>query len=159
MSEGAWPCDQISQQWWYRYSACKVVHSTDFYVWEGPFQWNTLCGNPVTQAEPFPLNFSVLPFNKNALDYAVKDLLSGITLPTSLLVLPSNEEQLKNTAQQPNTSFYACASLGIDCWATAMGRIGELPPPETAIPHLWIRHFIKDSLILQFEYTYKDRRD
>ena len=73
-----------------------------------------LYGNHVTQPELFPLNFSVLASNKNLLDYAVKHLLPNITLPTSLLVFPSDEEQLKNTAQQLNTS-HACASLGIDC--------------------------------------------
>lgn len=41
-------------------------------------------------------------------------LLSDITLPTSLLLFPSDEEQLKNTAQQQNASFHAHASFGID---------------------------------------------
>lgn len=125
----------------------------------GSFQWNTLHGNHVTQPEPFPLNFSVLAFNKNPLDYAVKDLLSEITLPTSLLVFPSDEEKPKNTAQQLNTSSLAHALLVIDCWATAMGRIGGVPPPETAISCFWIWHFFKDSLILQSEYTSNDKRD
>lgn len=74
-----------------------------------------------------------MAFNKNPLDYAVKDLLSDITLPSSLLVFPSDEGQPENTAPQLNSSLHARASRGIDCWTIAMGRIGGVPPPETAV--------------------------
>jgi len=53
-----------------------------------------------------------------------------LQLPSSLLVFPRDEGQLENTAPQLNASFHACASLGTDCWATAVGRIGGCLPQK-----------------------------